>query len=46
MRLRHLAPPALPMWVLIVRLAFSANEEAWLEALRRVSPARAARRDG
>ena len=46
MRLRHLPAPTLPLWVLIVRLTFSANEAAWTDALRRVCPADAARRDG
>lgn len=45
MRLRHLPAPPLPLWVLIVRLAFSSNETAWADALRRVCPARTARRD-
>jgi tetraacyldisaccharide 4'-kinase len=46
MRLQPLPAPALPLWVLSVRLVFTDNETAWLDALRRVGPAPSRSRGG
>ena len=40
-RLRELAPPGLPLWVLTVRMVLATGQAAWVDALRQVAvPAR------
>jgi tetraacyldisaccharide 4'-kinase len=43
-RLRGLPPPALPLWILGVRLRLESGQEAWLQALGRVLAPSGARR--